>query len=335
MNTTSPAIESVERRPVLKIALIITLALTAITAESMFASRYLYHTASVQGAAYSALQPSPEPQPQLQPDLTMVAVGDIFFDRHIRQVGEREGGDFIFSCVEDLFRSADLVIGNLEGPVTAQPSVSVGTPIGSPQNYQFTFPTTTAALLAKYNVQVVNLGNNHIGNFGIAGIASTHTFLSTAGIGYFGGLDGNEPVFRTEMNGIKLSFVSYNQFGGSSPEKVAVTIAQEHLEGRVVIVYAHWGEEYSESLLGIREVAELFAEQGADAIIGSHPHIVLPHEYIGNTLVYYSLGNFIFDQYWNTEVNHGLALLLHLGGSSIIADEYPVVLGSDGRTCPA
>jgi poly-gamma-glutamate synthesis protein (capsule biosynthesis protein) len=101
-----------------------------------------------------------------------------------------------------------------------------------------------------------------------------------------------------------------------------------------VIVYAHWGEEYIDPPASVRKTAKLFAESGADLIVGSHPHIVQSNEMIGDTPVYYSLGNFIFDQYWNAKVTNGLALLVHISENKINIDERPVQLKTDGRTCP-
>ena len=262
-------------------------------------------------------------------------VGDMFFDRHIRQVGEAQGGNYIFSCIDPLLQKPDFVVGNLEGPITSNASVSVGSVVGSANNYRFTFPTSTAALLRAHGVQVVTLGNNHITNFGLSGLLQTHAYLDQVGVGYFGGVAGNEPVYRKDDGGVPLSFVGYNQFGGASPAQVALTILGERAAGRVVIVFAHWGTEYSTTTEQTRPIATLFAESGASVVIGSHPHVVGVHEYIGSTLVYYSLGNFIFDQYFNAAVTHGLALLLHVAQTGeVAASEYPTELERDGRTCP-
>jgi poly-gamma-glutamate synthesis protein (capsule biosynthesis protein) len=175
------------------------------------------------------------------------------------------------------------------------------------------------------------MGNNHITNFGEEGVASTREYLDKAGVAYFGGVHGDEPVYHTDTN---LSFVSYNQFGGNSPDEVAYIIQKEKEQGKTVIVYAHWGEEYTTTPSGIRDVAKLFAASGADVIIGSHPHVVMPYEHIGKTIVYYSLGNFIFDQYFSKDVRHGLAVELILKDGKITTKEYPLELELDGRTCP-
>lgn len=264
------------------------------------------------------------------------AAGDMLFDRKIRQVSEAYGADYPLSCMKPLIGKADFAVANLEGPITEHPSISLGSVVGSPENFYFTFPTTTASMLARYNFKAVDLGNNHILNFGYSGLASTQTYLSEAGMGYFGGVKENEGVFETEVNGVKLSFVAYNEFGGSSPKDIANTILAEKKEGRKVIVYAHWGDEYIDSSPRLRPVAELFADSGATIIIGAHPHVVLGHEYIGDTLVYYSLGNFIFDQYWQEDVRSGLALILTVSNiGKVSVEEYPLDILRDGRTCPA
>ncbi len=139
-----------------------------------------------------------------------------------------------------------------------------------------------------------------------------------------------------DYHGLPLSFVGYNEFGGSSPDEVAHLVAKEKEEGRIVIVFAHWGTEYSTSAEDIRPVATLFAQQGAAAVIGAHPHVVGEQEKIGSTTVYYSLGNFIFDQYFSEAVRHGLTVLLTITKDGVVdAKEYPVELKRDGRTCLA
>lgn len=268
-------------------------------------------------------------------------VGDIFLDRYIRQVSDQRGGDYIFSCIDFFLKDSDLVVGNLEGPITANASKSLGSVAGSPENYIFTFPPSAADLLKKYNVRLVNLGNNHIGNFGAEGIFSTKKHLNKSGVKYFGGLgkdlpvQGEEQIYRTNLGGQEISFVSYNEFGGDSSAKVAARIKEEKERGRTVLVYAHWGDEYSAPPARVKEAARLFARSGASLVVGSHPHVVLPSEKIGETVVYYSLGNFIFDQYWNKEVSTGLILEVNIKGEpanwSII--EHEVSINRDGRTC--
>jgi len=262
-------------------------------------------------------------------EVKILFVGDMQFDRYVRQVSDKKGGDFIFSCISNFLKNSDLAVGNLEGPITDNASISLGTEEGSPDNFVFTFPPSTAKILSRNNIKAVSLDNNHIGNFGQEGILSTKKYLDKAGVDYF---DYNA-IFSTEINGVKMSFISYNEFGGESSEKIAEKISQEKAKGQIVFVYTHWGDEYSAVPTRIKRTASLFARNGADFIVGSHPHVILSSEKIGKTLVYYSLGNFIFDQYWNKEVSTGLALELNIKDGKIGTVEHKVSLLRDGRTC--
>jgi poly-gamma-glutamate synthesis protein (capsule biosynthesis protein) len=266
-------------------------------------------------------------------DATLLFVGDMFFDRYIRKMARLHGEEYLFSCSDDLLRSVDAVVGNLEGPITDEGSTSEDSLIGSPENYRFTFPSTTASLLARHNINIVDLGNNHIANFGSDGIKSTHRYLGSAGVGYFGGVVGDEPVLERVIGGVPFAFISYNAFSGSPAIEVAARIKDERQKRRIVIVFAHWGEEYSTSTTALRERATLFAQSGASLIVGAHPHVVLPSEVIGRVPVYYSLGNFIFDQYWNSSVSSGLALEVSISDDGLALKEHYVEILRDGRSC--
>jgi poly-gamma-glutamate capsule biosynthesis protein CapA/YwtB (metallophosphatase superfamily) len=270
------------------------------------------------------------------PSIRLLFIGDLFFDRSVRQYQEANGVDYVLSCADPLFAKADVVVGNLEGPITDKASVSVGSVADSPRHFTFTFASTTAELLKRHGISIVTLGNNHIQNFGNKGIASTHQYLSQAGVEYFGGVAGNEPVERSDSNDVPLSFVGYNQFGGATPDKVAETIFNEKAAGRIVIVFAHWGEEYfASSTKAQRLAAHTFIDAGADFVVGSHPHVVEPSEMYHGKLIYYSLGNFVFDQYFDPAVMRGLTVLATITKEGEIqTSEYPVALGRDRRTCP-
>lgn len=272
-----------------------------------------------------------------QNSATLLFIGDMFFDRQIRKVISNKGEDYIFDCLHNYLKEFDLVVGNLEGPITDNRSVSLGSEIGSPQNFVFTFPPLTAKLLHKNNVNVVSLGNNHIGNFGGEGITATHKYLDQAGVKYFGGILGDEPILRKNVSGIDFSFVSYNQFGGKSSEQVAQDIKSEKTgskkQNRKVIVFAHWGEEYTVPTEHMKQAAKLFADSGADLIIGAHPHVIQESEKIGETLVYYSLGNFIFDQYWNKEVATGLGVVATFSKNNLSISEQKFEIERAGQTC--
>ena len=275
---------------------------------------------------------------ELQPSATVIFGGDMLFDRTIRQVMEREGEDFIFSCVAPVLRDADLVVANLEGTITEYPSVSLGSKIGSPENFVFTFSTSTGKLLSLYNIRLVNLGNNHILDFGWEGVSSTLENLRAAGVGYFGD-PIDKKVAREEIHGISLAFIGYNEFApGGWRDSVSTTLDQLYtarLEGFVPIVYTHWGDEYVKSASPrVRELAHAFVDAGAGIVIGSHPHVVQEHEVYKGKHIYYSLGNFFFDQYRDESVRHGLLLRVVFNANGVgRLEEIPIDNQTDRRTC--
>ncbi len=257
--------------------------------------------------------------PTPEPPLTIVFVGDMLFDRDIRTLAQQSpnGYDAVLDpALSQYLQQADLVIGNLEGPITDNPSVSVGSAVGSTRNYLFTFPPEVTAFLQKHHF-AVNLGNNHINNFGTDGFEQTRAYLDHADLGWFGQLPylpdatNYSQVFVYEKNGLSLAFINYNQFLGPGIDAAIADIARWRPKVDKVIVYTHWGNEY-EPLANatIQAQAQELITAGADLIIGSHPHVEQQQVVIDNKRVYYSLGNFIFDQYFSKEVQQGLVVEL-------------------------
>lgn len=251
---------------------------------------------------------SPAPKP-----IKIVFGGDLMFDRNIRLQAEKFGGyDFFFTNLAPLFQEADLVVANLEGPITEFSSQSVGTLPGSPKNFIFTFSSAVVETLAKNNFYLLNLGNNHILNFGLEGLAQTKNYLKVAGIGYFGNTgDDEKRYFVWQKDNLKIGFVNYNQFAPNGFALAKEDILKARPQADLVILYAHWGEEYQERPgQTIEKQARQLVEAGADLIIGSHPHVVQPAELYQGKKIYYSLGNFLFDQYFSPETQKGLLVVL-------------------------
>lgn len=279
--------------------------------------------------------------PQPQPQATILFGGDMMFDRSIRTTIEEKGGNHVFSCITDVLRNVDMVVANLEGPITSTSSKSVGSAVGGEGNYTFTFPPSTAALLYEHNIRLVNIGNNHIMNFGRWGLEETKLHLDEAGVGYFGDPDADEAgrVARLEIHGIPFSFVNWSDWPArpGTSDKTDHTVAQVRNEaqgGRVVVVYTHWGEEYVPATERTKVLARQFIDAGAAIVIGGHPHVVQEHEVYAGKDIYYSLGNFIFDQYWEESVRQGLLLRIvftRTGVSSV--QEIPIEFGRDRRSC--
>jgi len=264
----------------------------------------------------SSLIAEPEPIPSSAPlSFSMIVGGDLMFDRHIRTKAETRGSyDFIFD--EDLsnfLNSADYALANLEGPITQEKSVSQYSLPGGPGNYTFTFSPEIIPVLQQNNLRILNLGNNHILNFGRNGLNSTQEYLEQANLVYFGDVGVGEDWQRysfLEYFGQKIALISYNQFVTEAKNKTLRDLIEVQNQGAdLVLLFAHWGNEYVPTAnQAIVNLAHEFIEAGADLIIGGHPHVVQNKELYQGKTIYYSLGNFVFDQYFSTETQEGLLL---------------------------
>jgi poly-gamma-glutamate synthesis protein (capsule biosynthesis protein) len=181
---------------------------------------------------------------------------------------------------------------------------------------------------------MVNIGNNHIENFGTSGVRSTKQALEDAQVEYFGD-PIDDGVAEKDFGDVHLSLINYNEFGGSATATIQ-HIQEARAQGRLAVVYTHWGVEYATtSPEYIRTLARTFVDSGAEIVIGSHPHVVEEREFYRDKYIYYSLGNLIFDQYWNDDVRRGLMLNVDFDSTGVrYVEEIPVELMRDRRTCP-
>jgi poly-gamma-glutamate synthesis protein (capsule biosynthesis protein) len=260
-------------------------------------------------------------------------VGDLMFDRTIRTIANRKGYDFLFSCIGDYLRDFDIVIGNLEGPITNVASKSENTKPGDAGNTAFTFDVGIVKTLASNNLRMLNLGNNHILDFGTIGRDSTKKELSKANIGYFGA-PGSPIAATTTLRGHKIAVINFNQFlGEDNSKKTIEAIWNAKRDSDFVAVYTHWGDEYLPATEYEKALAHSFIDAGSDIVIGSHPHIIQAVENYKGKNIYYSLGNFIFDQYWMDEVKTGGGVEIIIDSSSANERVVRFDIGRDGRTC--
>ncbi|MDD5652458.1 MAG: CapA family protein [Parcubacteria group bacterium] len=259
--------------------------------------------------------------------------GDLMLDRYNREIIERYGASHFTQKISSLFENQDLKVANLEGPVSDNRSVSVNTENGNPGHMKFTFDRKSASdFLESSGINAVNLGNNHILNFGESGAGETVDFLTQAGIGYFGSpLDPRNSYIEKEINGIKIALVNYNKFYKEDLENTLNKVREAKSKNEFVIVYAHWGSEYK--LIQSQKQADsahLLIDSGADLIIGSHPHVVQPVEIYKGKAIFYSLGNFVFDQYFSEDVKNELLVAVSVSRERFDFTLFPLYTGRDG-----
>jgi poly-gamma-glutamate synthesis protein (capsule biosynthesis protein) len=248
---------------------------------------------------------------ELSKEIRIIFAGDLMLDRYYRLLIQKNGVDSIMEKSKSVFDNQDLAIVNLEGPITDKKSVSAGPNWSDPNSFVFTFDPKTAEDFLKNNrINLVSIGNNHIMNFGQEGLLQTEAILERNNIGYFGNPNDNSKKYvKKEINGQEIIFINYNQFSNRSAEKIAEEIKNLKTIDNFVIVYTHWGEEYRlKADNEQKRKAHLFVDNGANLIIGTHPHVVEPVEIYKNKAIFYSLGNFVFDQFFSEDTKNGLAV---------------------------
>ena len=284
----------------------------------------------------SSVRPTPSPQPE---PVRLLFGGDMMYDRNIRAKAQKSGYEFILATLAPLFFQYDAVIANLEGPVTDSKTVSLGSEVGSHNNFLFTFDPAVATALYNQNLRIVNLGNNHICNFGKKGVEQTYQYLRQNNIEFFG-YTCVTPTPETprylikKIKNLSIGFVNYNQFLPNGEQYALEDIQTVRPQVDIVIVVTHWGNEYQEiAAQPQRQLAYQFIDTGADLVMGGHPHVIQDSEIYKGKKIYYSLGNFVFDQYFQKEVKEGLLVEVTIDETKEMKfNEYTVNLLNTGQT---
>ena len=244
--------------------------------------------------------------------ITIVAVGDIMLGGTAQEILIKEGYDYPFRHVKPLLANADVVIGNLEGPLTSICNNSMNLD----KEYVFRSPAPKVApALKKAGFNLLNLANNHILDYGVQGMNDTVNALDKQHI-YSVGTGKNSTLARTgtilSTNNGKLGFLSYsltfpesfwatdNQPGVAfgHEEKIIADIKRLKKTTENIIVSFHWGREKTTELRPYQpRLGRAAIDAGASLVLGHHPHVLQAIEKYKNGLIIYSLGNFVFGSY--------------------------------------
>ncbi len=242
---------------------------------------------------------------------TFVMVGDVMLGRTIRDRMRANGNNLPFANVAPIFSDADAVVANLEGPITTLDAPDERISPEHPFSMRFAFDPIAAQVLRDAGVTHVSLANNHAGDQGREGKEDTRTNLAAAGVEYFGApwtfSVGNVAHVRPE--GHDIAFIGIDATI-ALPDTAELAHEIESFGTTThIVVMMHWGDEYQPVHNATQEtIAHALIDAGVDAVIGSHPHVIQDVEVYNGAPIFYSLGNFVFDQYWNGDVRSGLAL---------------------------
>lgn len=270
-------------------------------------------------------------------------VGDVMLADGPGRLIQRGGDPFRY--VASRLDAADLRVANLECVIAAS---------GQAADKPWTFRAAPQTLpLLKRHVDVVSLANNHSGDFGRAAFADMLGRLERAGLPYFGGGRNLREAHRArviERKGVRIALLGYDEFfprafeagdnypgiAWSQDEQVVYDIQQARRQADVVIPFMHWGQEHEpQANQRQRELARLMIDAGADAVVGTHPHVVQDTESYRGKPIIYSLGNFVFDGFSEPANNTGWVLWLDVTQHGVTAWRVePVRIDAQGSPHP-
>lgn len=258
---------------------------------------------------------------------TLMLVGDIMLSRAVGEKMKKENNwHWPFLKIADYLEEADLLFGNLEGPISDK-----GRNVGS--IYSFRADPQVIEGLKYAGFEILSVANNHLGDWGKEAMEDTFRILKENGIDYVGGgyneVEAHSPIIK-ELDRNKIAFLAYTDLGSRywmargnnsgiawiDKERIQEDIKRAKIQAGIVIVSIHTGEEYAIHSNAIqRSLARTAVEAGADLVIGHHPHVIQEIEKHKDSYITYSLGNFVFDQTFSLETKHGwiLKILIESG----------------------
>ena len=194
---------------------------------------------------------------------------------------------YFFQKVKDIFTADDLTVANMEGTLTTSNDRQQKT-------FAFKGDPSYTEILTRGGVEATNLANNHSHDYGDQSYEDTIQYLEAAGITTF----GYDRTAVMDVKGIKVGLIGIYELkdGLGRQQQVIDTIQEVKDQGaQVIVVSFHWGTEKSNVPDDIQKtLAHLAVDQGADLVVGHHPHVLQGIEkYQGKNIVY-SLGNFCF-----------------------------------------
>ena len=271
-------------------------------------------------------------------ETTILGVGDILLGR---QLGEdmAKTGDYTlaFRDIRETLAAADITFGNLEGPFCGKPPYPAS-------GMSFRFRPEAIASLMNAGFDVVSVANNHFGDGGDACMTFSVDLLRDSEVEPAGAGRTFEEAHQAvvvERNGIGFAFLGYTfaarnddpkskrpVIAGRDAEQVRRDVVAARERADLVIVSLHDGAEYTERVAPeTEEFAHAAIDAGAVAVFGHHPHVPQRVERYKNGWIFYSLGNFVFQQ--NTPPATRRALVARLtfsGGELVIVEAIPVVI---------
>jgi poly-gamma-glutamate synthesis protein (capsule biosynthesis protein) len=267
------------------------------------------------------------------PSASLAFAGDVMLGRGVQRARAEGGWDQALSALAPITQTADAAFANLESPITRADQIAAG--------YDLRADPQSVRALVHSQFTILSVANNHALDAGRTGRQETTEALRAAGI---------HPLWtKSQPKRFQIGHTTTSWFAFDDTSRpLDISAAASALEGEptanLTVVSIHWGREYDSApterqrMLGME-----LASAGADLIIGHHPHVLQPVEWVWGrgrgrpTLVAYSLGNTLFDQVSPPSTRRGALLTVEFGASGWRrACAYPFrILPTEGRTAPA
>lgn len=267
-----------------------------------------------------------------------------------------KGYDYSFAGLDSLLLRADIIIGNLETPITNLPV----SPLAESEKYRIHKGDTvlTPSTLKKHNISVVTLANNHTMDYGTKGLEQTMEILKKYSINFFGaGKNDSEATVPYKLNytigsrkfhmiivgGLPYSNKYKDAYGFYATEsKTGVkgwtieTIVEQIRKVRLsdttafIIAFPHWFENYRWKSQAQTELAHAMIDAGANIVIGHGTHMFQEIEGYKNKWIIYSMGNLLFNAPGRYEQKsnahpYSLAAMLNVSETDIVLHLYPIL----------
>ena len=290
----------------IKLILILILIL-CVGITSPFVTKYYHQYKEDKETSNEEPTNTPENNNQEESNTTTIsinAVGDCtlnidtnfnYGDRGYNKIYENKGADYFLGNFRDLFEQDDLTIANLEIAITdADESYRVS------KQFNFKAPAEYLNILTGSSVDVVNIANNHIYDYGEKGYQDTKDNLNNAKLPFY----GNDSYYIYEKDGIKIGmaglYCAEDEVADCKPDTIkAINYLKSQNVDMIIMTY-HWGIELAlEQSKSQEDLAHYAIDNGVDLIIGHHTHCLQGIELYNGKYIVYSLGNFTFGGHWN------------------------------------
>ncbi|EKD64139.1 MAG: hypothetical protein ACD_51C00065G0008 [uncultured bacterium] len=265
-----------------------------------------------------------EPELYIQKDPTEIFLfGDLMLGRYIATLrGKYAESDPTFplshfqEIISTYSEDPEIVAVNLEGPITDE-TISYC-------DLCFSFKPEVASLIKQQGITMAMLANNHMRNQGENGYEDTRIYLTEAGVNYVGVPNEINELssYIQEINGIKIGWLGFNEVEATLDYTQAISLTKQVAEeSDFTIVAIHWGTEYVNTPSSkIQDYGHQFIDAGADVVWGTHPHVIESIENYSDGMIFYSLGNLAFDQYWSAGTQEGLGVMIKIEDKDEVDD---------------